>query len=389
MLNSIIFLGGSQTFVGVLATVIVMCVLAGETNFIYKILSLIKNQMSDNLKNVSSDVNFSKLNNDSDFKLLKVLISDKKRLNEHQQKEGGKLLNRASLWKSTFQIESAKPELQGEDREIALAPLYSFLFILVIFVCDELLSNPMVSCNDYIVSSLSLFTLISSLYWLGTWLAYVIDLFRNNGNRTYSLLSEGYFSKMMQVLHYSFLKKDWIRIIIEVLWFVIIAFLLAVLKIAGLWLLLTLTFGGVILPLIFEGFYHFNPIGCQQSVSDKGYKTTLNHFGRFLLMSLVMASVYIFLNENIPAFKGMLQPYDGLQWVKISTIGFVILNGLVAPSVLPFHCYRHLSNSVLHRPDFLQKRVDKDIVCFLKEVKKFTSHCEIIDDEVQQTSSDK
>ena len=324
--HSIIFLGGSQTFVGVLATVIVMCVLAGENNFIYKILSLIKEQMADNLKNVSSEIDFSKLNNDSDFKLLKVLINDKTRLTEAQKTEGGALLKRATLWKANFQIESAKPQLHGVDREISLAPLYTFLFVLVVFLYDELLRSSMIPFNDFLVSSLAFFTLFSSVYWFSKWTTYVIDIFRNNGNRTYNLLSDGHFSRIMQIVHFTPFRNDWIRMGYEVLWFLTIAVMLAFSHITGVLLWVLLTFCGVVFPFIVEGFYHLHPAGEKESVLDKGYRSTLNHFGRFLFMSVLVTIVYRFMSSYIPSFRDMLIPYDGLQWLKIYTVGFVIIN---------------------------------------------------------------
>lgn len=371
--NSIIFLGGSQTFVGVLTTVIVMCVLAGDNNFIYKILSLIKTQMADNLKNVSSDINYNKLNDNSDFKLLKVLMDDKGNLSEEQKAEGGKILNRINLWKSDFQIENAKPQLYGEDREISLAPLYTFLFVLVVFLFDELLRSSMVPCNDFLVSSLSFFTLFSSVYWFGKWITYVIDLFRNNGNRTYNLLSNGRFSRIMQIVHLTPFRNDWIRMGYELMWFVIIAIVLMIIHVHGLLLAILLTILGVVLPFSIEGFYHLHPAGKKESDSDKGYRSTLNHFGRFLFMSLLVATVYYLMSRFIPAFNDLLIPYDGLQWLKIFSVGFVIINGLVAPSVLPFHSYRLLSRQVIKKPKKMQERVDKEIEKLLSEVKLFTS----------------
>lgn len=372
-LHSIIFLGGSQTFVGVLATVIVMCVLAGENNFIYKILSLIKAQMADNLKNVSSEINFLKLHNNSDYKLLKVLMGGKENLNEQQKTTGGKLLNQINLWKANFQIESAKPQLHGEDREISLAPLYTFMFVLVVFLYDELLRSSMIPCNDYLVSSLTFFTLFSFIYWSGKWMTYVIDIFRNNGNRTYNLLSDGQFSKIMQIVHYTPFKNDWIRMGYEFAWFLLIACVLALSHLNGVLLTILLTICGVVFPFIIEGFYHLHPAGKKESEMDKGYRSTLNHFGRFLLMSLLVAVVYWLMSTFIPAFNDMLLPYEGLQWLKIFTIGFVIFNGLIAPSVIPFHSYRHLSKQVLKKPQKMQERVDKEIEDLLKEVKIFTS----------------
>lgn len=376
--TGIIFLGGSQTFVGVLATVIVMCVLAGENNFIYKILSLIKAQMADNLKNVSSDINFSKLSNDSDYKLLKVLMSGNRTDISGQQKvEGGALLSRISLWKSTFQVENVKPQLQGEDREISLAPLYTFLFVLVVFLFDELLRSSMIPYNDYLVSCLSFFTLFSYVYWVGKWMTYIIDIFRNNGNRTYNLLSNGHFSRIMQIVHFTPFKKDYLRLGYEILWFIIIATLLAISHVNGTVLTVVLTVCGVVFPFVIEGFYHLHPAGKKESDLDKGYRSTLNHFGRFLFMSILVALIYFIMSSYMPAFKGMFIPYNGLHWLKIFTVGFVILNGLVAPSVLPFHSYRLLSRQVMKKPQKMQERVDKEIDSLLRDVKTFTSRCQV------------
>ncbi len=376
--TSIIFLGGSQTFVGVLATVIVMCVLAGENNFIYKILSLIKAQMADSLKNVSSEINFSKLSNNSDYKLLKVLMSGNRTDISGQQKvEGGTLLSRISLWKSTFQVENVKPQLQGEDREISLAPLYTFLFVLVVFLFDELLRSSMIPCNDFMVSCLSFFTLFSYVYWGCKWMTYMIDVFRNNGNRTYNLLSDGQFSKIMQIVHFTPFKNDWIRISYEIAWFVFIATILAIIPVSGTVLAVVLTICGVVFPFVIEGFYHLHPAGKKVSDMDKGYRSTLNHFGRFLLMSILVTIVYFLMSSYIPAFKGMLIPYNGLQWLKIFTVGFVILNGLIVPSVLPFHSYRLLSRQVVKKPQKMQERVDREIEGLLRDVKIFTSKCQV------------
>lgn len=377
-LFSVIFLGGSQTFVGVLTTVIVMCVLAGDNNFIFKILSLIKTQMADNLKNVSSDINYNKLYDNSDFKLLKVLMDDKGNLSEDQKAEGGKILNQINLWKSDFQIENVKPQLYGEDREISLAPLYSFLFVLVVFLYDEMLRSSAIQFNDFLVSSLSFFTLFSSVYWLGKWMTYVIDLFRNNGNRTYNLLSNGSFSKIMQIVHFTPFKNDWIRMGSEFVWFFFIAILVLIMHIHGLLLAVLLTLLGVVLPFIIEGFYHLHPIGKKESDSDKGYRSTLNHFGRLLFLSLLVTSVYFLMSSSIPTFNDLLIPYDGLQWLKIFSVGFVIINGLVAPSVLPFHSYRLLSRQVIKKPQKMQERVDKEIEKLLKEVKLFTSKYHVV-----------
>lgn len=370
--ESIVFLGESQTFVGVLATVIVMCVLAGESNFIYQILTLIKKQMEDKLKDVSAVVSFQKLHNDSDFKLLKVLLMNKEQLNETQKDEGVKLLNKINLWKSSFQADIAKPDLTGTDRELTLAPLYTFLFVLVVFFFDELLRTKLIPYNNFLVSTLTLFTLFSSVYWIGKWFAYSFDIFHNNGRRTYTLLTESRWSGSFQSLHRGILHKKALRYSFEVLWFTFVVVAVWIAGIRGMLICYILTVFGVIVPLVFEGMYHLYPRVVSELNADKGYGATINHFGRFLLLSVILSFIYALLNQLAP-LQGMLITYDSLRWLKVFTIGFVILNGLFIPSFIPYQTYRRLSNTVLDKPNRIQKNVDKDIDKRLDEIRAFTS----------------
>jgi hypothetical protein len=158
---------------------------------------------------------------------------------------------------------------------------------------------------------------------------------------------------------------------------VFIATLLAISHVNGTVLTVVLTVCGVVFPFVIEGFYHLHPAGKKESDLDKGYRSTLDHFGRFLFMSILVALIYFIMSSYMPAFKGMFIPYNGLHWLKIFTVGFVILNGLVAPSVLPFHSYRLLSRQVMKKPQKMQERVDKEIDSLLRDVKTFTSRCQV------------
>lgn len=371
MLESIAFLGESQTFIGVLATVIVMCVIVGESNFIHKILDLIKRQMADNLKNVSAEVSFAKLHDDSDYKLLKVLISDKKMPPEYQSL-GGQLLSDISLWKSTAQVESAKSEMQGEDRELTQAALYSFLFVLVLFLFDELFRTTLIPYNDFMVSVLSLFTLFSSIYWVCKWGTYVLDLIRNNGKRTYNLVTESRLTKLMLSLHQTSLKNDWWRMLLEILYSSSVVAAMTIANIDGPLLTYAIIIVGVLPPFIAEGLFHLYPIEKIESDLDDGYKTILNHFGRMLFMSIAVSALFVVFDNTFLSTRGMMLSYDNLRTLKIFSVGFIIFNGLVIPSVLPFHTYRYLSRSVLKKPNRLQKRVDREITAYLKKVKGVT-----------------
>lgn len=89
-------------------------------------------------------------------------------------------------------------------------------------------------------------------------------------------------------------------------------------------------------------------------------------------MSIAVSALFVVFNETFLSTRGMELPYDNLRTLKIFSVGFVIFNGLVIPSVLPFHTYRYLSRSVLKKPNRLQKRVDREITEYLKKVKDVT-----------------
>lgn len=267
--------------------------------------------------------------------------------------------------------------MEGVDRELTLAALYSFLFVLVLFLVDELFRTSLFTYNNLLVSMLTLFTLFSSIYWLSKWTAYVLDLLRNNGKRTYSLVTDSKLSKYMQFLHLSFLKNDWWRMAIEIAYFLLIVMLSWFLNFDGGLLIYELVILGILPPYIFEGLYHLYSSEQSEPDSDEGYKTTLNHFGRLLFMSILVSLVFFALDYTLFKDRNMLLPYDSLRYLKMFSVGFVIFNGLIIPSVLPFHTYRYLSKSVLKQPSKLQKKVDKEIEVFLCEVRNITHNCTV------------
>ena len=336
--------------------------------------------MADSLKSVTAIVSFNKLINDDAYKLLRVLIREKKDLSQDQSIEGICLLNKVNLWKNNYQIESSKPNLEGTDWELSLAPLYSFLFVLVVFLTDELLRTTIFPFNDFLVSSLSFFTMFSSLYWCGKWMTYVVDIWRNHGQRTYTLISDGKLSRAMRCLHSGNLKNDWLRYSLAVAWFFILILLLYVVELNSKISFTLLVSVGLIFPFCVEGLYHLNPNEGKVESSDKGYRSTLNHFGRFLLLSIVLSIVFLILGST-NCFSDLLISYETLQILKISSVGFVIMNGLVIPSVVPFHTYRLLSNAVRKKPERMQQKVDKEIDDFLTEIKAFTHQCGLKDNE--------
>ena len=74
-----LFLGGSQTFIGILASLIVLCVILDKSNFIHSILDEIGKRIDEEIKSLDKAVGFDVINDmpaNSDYKLLQRYINE-------------------------------------------------------------------------------------------------------------------------------------------------------------------------------------------------------------------------------------------------------------------------------------------------------------------------
>ena len=149
MMNGI--LGSSQTFVGVLTTLVVLCVVAGQGNFITSILEEIIKSTVDEIESLKSQVHaqviaitakWKKVNPEKLIELVNSCkgISDKKKSEifdqqlEFELKLSGYTL---SFSENHFLPVLLKIKEIKNSREQTFSPLYIFAYCILIFLCDE------------------------------------------------------------------------------------------------------------------------------------------------------------------------------------------------------------------------------------------------------------
>ena len=150
-----LFLGGSQTFIGILASLIVLCVILDKSNFIHSILDEIGKRIDEEIKSLDKAVGFDVINDvpaNSDYKLLQRYINEL-RVEAKTRPECKQLLISA----------------------MAIAPFYALLFCLTGFICDEIVVG-VAGTSDFVVSFLTIFVAFSGIFWLMMWKIFFRDI---------------------------------------------------------------------------------------------------------------------------------------------------------------------------------------------------------------------
>ena len=165
---SISFLNDSKTFVGVLTTIVLMCVLIGDNNFIYEILKNTVDQIqkihktkTDNIiKNIKDIMDFDDLFKSSDYKLVLLCANGKTENSEKEKTDALKLVNYVQKRCQQFRFKYIKPvppslaldiNNKPKDQEHFLAPLFCFFYSIILFIFDEILALKHLPYNNLFV----------------------------------------------------------------------------------------------------------------------------------------------------------------------------------------------------------------------------------------------
>lgn len=114
-----VFLGSSQTFIGTLATLAILCILFNDSNFIYRILSEIKNNFTDDINRLRKEANFDDVIPSPEYKQLNDYIQkNDDKLNDEEVKlkdEGVQLMSELNMLKLNEQMNYAPAEDEGRS----------------------------------------------------------------------------------------------------------------------------------------------------------------------------------------------------------------------------------------------------------------------------------
>lgn len=373
-----LFLGGSQTFIGILASLIVLCVILDKSNFIHNILDEIGKQINDEIKNLDSTVEIEVINDvpeKSDYKLLRLYI-DKLNENKDKDPEAKRLFNAAAAMdmklqatfdqlKSGYSPKFLKPahDLIGkiqDSKEQVIAPLYALLFCLAIFICDEIVVG-IASASNFVVSFLTIFTIFSFLFWIMIW-----GIFYKDIRIVTECVSSSTIEKSKKSLKHRLIKWRWMYLVIPV-FYALCLFISTLVPIMLIkWLIAFMV--GFILPICFIASFRAK---AHHVFGLYTYEYIFKHFVGLLLMSLLIAAVTTagcVLSEDI---SSACFTFENFVVLKISVISFILISGLLLPFLMPYYGFKRVLKIVENEVINSKTNMKDELASVKKELNDF------------------
>lgn len=347
-------LGSSQTFLGFLGSLLVLCILMNEGNFILKIVDKVKDDIKnkiialDNRNNLQeyylkivtkkqSDLRFDMLLNNPDNLKNHIIGRFPKKKDEIINKIDALVVNARTLkmrsdavfantkCKTSSQLLKETKPLEDKLRyssEQCLAPLYALLLCFVVFIFDEASCFSVISF-DFCVSCLVLLMIFSIFFWMGIWgrfgYIFIKELSTQNEASEQSCLRNLNLSKCLIrlllciIIAYLFIaltNMDWINIgyNVKLVVFYFIGFGFPVLSIPICFLKRHKSFGNYTYPFI------------------------INHFLGFTSLSISYILILFVISYQFGEGYNCLINYNrNIVWLKMLLFVFVILNGIIMP----------------------------------------------------------
>lgn len=183
MEKSIILLGNSQTFLGVISTLIILCIAKNQNNFIYCILNKIRSVFLEYISHVKPNISFKDIKEESSYKTISLFLKSKEnRLEEtsiydnctqiqaNMESEVLMFQDKITDWESTYKKYAENIERKTEQEN---APLFAFAFSIVVFIFDELLRCSYVDFKYEALLFLSFFSILTLVFWAVKWLMFL------------------------------------------------------------------------------------------------------------------------------------------------------------------------------------------------------------------------
>ena len=357
------FLGDSQTFIGVLLTLNVLCIFADkDNNFILKFLLDYKDKFKTRLSNIAD-----------------LIASDSKRIYDSQDYKSLERCSKLSgnppairfkaseiLYKYSFQFTDKSISLsQGfaeldkieKSTEQFRAPLFTLLYGIIIFLVDE---TCRIWPSEDVFEASTLFgwilTTLSFAYWGLLW---VVFLFPNQ------------FSGAIENRFYNFVNKInplWggcIKLIIGCLIFILICLLINFegksATIVDIILLLS-----VFLPIFLIGLWR--EIGCKVK-NNYSFMHICGHLVAFTIYAIITTNIAIHCDFVPHSHMGFP---ENINYLKGLITLFILLNGIILPFAFPYRKYRKLYDNESSKLISIHQEVCLAFTNFEDEIGKFS-----------------
>ena len=181
--SCICFLGQSQTFMGVLATIIVLSIRRNDSNFVFHILDNIKRYIVTRVKEIKPEISYDKLKDGSAYKAILLYSKTREDGNEtliEQCKQRCVLVTLKELEAQKKLTSWDKDTERFADdiykkQEQQMAPMFSFAYCIIVFLFDEI-----IRCSNYYVSAnlsfgFNLFSVMICVFWMSKWIVFLIN----------------------------------------------------------------------------------------------------------------------------------------------------------------------------------------------------------------------
>jgi hypothetical protein len=373
-------LGQSQTFFGVLTTLVILCTIFTDSNFLNKIIEKIRDEMKAYSKKSCDEYRESLERNNAEVEEnIKLRIDAFTLRSERDNSERDNIaaanavldnirLVEVSLENSITELEKNRDRLfsKSEMDEQISTPLYAFLFCLVVFLCDELTLSLRVF-QDWVTTLLYIFTSLSFALCTSLWYFYYL--------RTSA--EEFFKPKEEYTMREAANKNIGTMLLYSILFFGIF---LGIYTIASFYIKLTEVFYGAALSLFcFWGVLSISYVSIKELTTKYNDYTKMFIFRHFIyllavsvIFSLVLTLVSIF--NIVPIY---FDAFSNSGILKFMLIFFVLVNGIGFPFVLPIIRYsrykKYIKNEIAQmKTAFSQK--EKEVNEKLKEMEKDSNH---------------
>ncbi|MBD5252520.1 MAG: hypothetical protein HDS49_05775 [Bacteroides sp.] len=349
------FLGGSQTFLGVLIALLVIMPYQKSGNPFYDLLTKIKEDIKGEISRAFSGETFSRLENSDSYK----------KITKAQNGEGELAVDcRNFLALIRFKVTGGSLSFYSEQyvkkldnmfalKEVYLSPFYMFLFCLVVFAVDEILRVGWTV--DYVIGFVLWFISMTFAFWIMIWAMYGLDLWR--------LISEKECGRLLK--NEKYLDREFC---FSILYF-IVTYMVWLISIGNVGFIFFICVMALVLT---KGFMSFRYLYNHYSI---GYRYVINHFGFIGLASLFFALIYEAVSHEFTEFPYQIVTYTSdkpdLETVKMLMFVTVLLIGLILPFGFPYFSMWLIKKNALGKAEKVKKDADLLISELQSEVDGF------------------
>lgn len=336
MSGTLNLLGSSQTFLGLLATIIILFIIEDKSNLITFILGEIKVKLAKQIKSLNINISLDSVLNTGNYKLLNRFVND----NEEDELHNKAVELMAHISAKKTELQTNYINVEGNDpkvlediikaKEILLAPLYTLLFVIVVFIFDETLRSTFLGGNGYLLSVLACFIVFSYLFWIVIWIRFLLK-FKNFGN-----CGKGCRNILGNIRSHFWRLGRIIRIIVSMaflLLFLVMTVVIGLFFNVSPYISVFITF--ILSFMILGIFMEF----AQKDGEDISYAYMCGHFILIFFVSFLLVLVYRYLAVVLYIEDHLIIPGYRLMLCKTAIFVFTFLNGIVFPFTLPYITY--------------------------------------------------